>query len=139
MESISSDKREVVLDMLHQIKEAIQNLLKWNQGITDMNVLLQSPSGTQDLAGNCMTIMAIGEGFRKIDKITGGQFLDLRPEIPWHQVFGLRNRIAHGYFDIDIDIISEVVNDDLQPLLEATSFFIDYLRAQTTQDTINYQ
>ena len=41
--------------------------------------------------------------------------------------FGLRNRIAHGYFDIDIDIISEVVNNDLQPLLEAISFFINYV------------
>ena len=127
MESISLDKHELVLDVLQQIKEAIQNLLKWNQGIVDMNDLLLSSSGTQDLAGNCMTIMAIGEGFKKIDKITDGQFLSLRPEIPWHQVFGLRNRIAHGYFDIDVDIISEVINEDLQPLLEATIFFIEYL------------
>lgn len=91
-----------------------------------MSQLLLSPSGVQDFAGNCMTIMAIGEGFRKIDKITAGTLLPLRPEIPWPQVFGLRNRIAHGYFDIDVDIISEVVNNDLQPLLSATSFFIDY-------------
>ena len=125
MESISSDKREVVFDILHQIKESIENLMNWNQGITDMNQLLMSPSGMQDLAGNCMTIMAIGEGFRKIDKITEGRFLSLRPEIPWHQVFGLRNRIAHGYFDIDVDIISEVINDDLQQLLKATVFLID--------------
>ena len=127
MESISLDKREVVLDILHQIKESIENLMKWNMDITDMNQLLISPSGVQDLAGNCMTIMAIGEGFRKIDKITEGQFLTLRPEIPWHQVFGLRNRIAHGYFDIDVDIISEVINDDLQPLLNATDFLIDHI------------
>ena len=126
MESISFEKREVVLDILYQIKASIENLMSWNQGLTDMNQLLLSPSGVQDLAGNCMTIMAIGEGFRKIDKITDGTLLPLRPEIPWHQVFGLRNRIAHGYFDIDVDIISEVVNDDLQPLLSATSFFIDY-------------
>ncbi len=124
MESISLDKREVVLDILHQIKESIENLMRWNQGITDMNQLLMSPSGMQDLAGNCMTIMAIGEGFRKIDKITEGQFLSLRSEIPWRQVFGLRNRIAHGYFDIDVDIISEVINDDLQPLMDATVFLI---------------
>lgn len=126
MESISLEKREVVLDLLYQIKESIENLMKWNQDVTDMNQLLLSASGMQDLAGNCMTIMAIGEGFRKIDKITEGKFLPLRPEIPWHQVFGLRNRIAHGYFDIDVDIISEVVCNDLQPLLSATSFFIDY-------------
>ena len=124
MESISLEKREIVLDILNQVKESIENLMKWNQGITDMNRLLMSPSGVQDLAGNCMTIMAIGEGFRKIDKITEGQFLSLRPEIPWHQVFGLRNRIAHGYFDIDVDIISEVINDDLQPLMDATVFLI---------------
>lgn len=130
MESISLDKREVVLDILHQIKDSIEKLEKWNYGITDMNQLLMSPSGMQALAGNCMTIMAIGEGFRKIDKITEGRFLPLRPEIPWRQVFGLRNRIAHGYFDIDVDIISEVINDDLQPLLDATLFLIDHLKEQ---------
>lgn len=127
MESISLEKREIVLDILQQIKESIENLMEWNHGITDMNQLLMSPSGVQDLAGNCMTIMAICEGFRKIDKITEGSILPLRPEIPWHQVFGLRNRIAHGYFDIDVDVISEVINEDLQPLLDATSFFIGYL------------
>ena len=131
MELISSDKREVLLDTLHQVEEAIENLMKWNHGITDMNVLLMSPGGMQDLAGNCMAIMAIGEGFRKIDKSTEGQLLTLRPEIPWHQVFGLRNRIAHGYFDIDIDIISEVINNDLQPLLEATRYLINYLESET--------
>ena len=128
MELISSDKREVLLDILHQIKNSIENLKTWNRDITDMNQLLMSPSGMQALAGNCMTIMAIGEGFRKIDKITEGQLLPLRPEIPWRQVFGLRNRISHGYFDIDVDIISEVINDDLQPLLEATDFLITHLQ-----------
>ena len=44
MESISSDKREVVLDILQQIKESIENLMKWNQGITDMNQLLMGTS-----------------------------------------------------------------------------------------------
>lgn len=127
MELTSSDKREVILDILQQIKGSIENLMEWNQGITDMNQLLMSPSGMQDLTGNCMTIMAIGEGFRKIDKITDGRLLALCPEIPWHQVFGLRNRIAHGYFDIDIDIISEVINEDLQPLLNATVALIDAL------------
>jgi len=128
MESISLEQREVVIDTLHQIKMSIENLLLWNEGIKDMNVLLSSPGGMQDLAGNCMTIMIIGEGFRKIDKMTDGNLLVLRPEIPWRQVFGLRNRIAHGYFDIDIDIISEVINNNLKPLLEATEFFLDYLK-----------
>jgi len=84
MESISSEKREVLLDILSQIKESIENLFRWNRDVVDMNNLLLSPEGVQDLAGNCMTIMAIGEGFRKIEKMTEGQFLPLQPQIPWY-------------------------------------------------------
>ena len=104
MALISLEKLEVTLDILHQIRDAIKNLILWNEGVEDMNDLLKSSNGMQALAGNCMLIMAIAEGFKKIDKYTEGQLLVLRPEIPWKQVFGLRNRIAHGYFDIDIDI-----------------------------------
>ena len=126
MALISLEKLEVTLDILHQIRDAIKNLILWNEGVEDMNDLLKSSNGMQALACNCMLIMAIAEGFKKIDKYTEGQLLVLRPEIPWKQVFGLRNRIAHGYFDIDIDIISQVINDDLLPLLDATDYFIAY-------------
>ena len=27
------------------------------------------------------------------------------PQIPWRQIIGLRNRVVHGYFDIDLDLI----------------------------------
>lgn len=128
MELISLEKREILLDTLQQIRQSCENLMSWNKDVKDMKVLLNSSTGMQDLAGNCMTVMAIGEGFRKIDKITDGKFLILRPEIPWNQVFGLRNRIAHGYFDIDVDVISDVVNNDLQPLLEAIDYFVEYLK-----------
>jgi len=127
MESISSEKNEILLDTLDQIQISIQNLILWNKDIEDMNSLMTSPMGMQALAGNCMAIMAIGEGFKKIDKATDGKLLALRPEIPWHQVFGLRNRIAHGYFDIDAEIIEEVIKNDLNPLLEATQYFISIL------------
>ena len=126
MALISLEKLEVTLDILYQIRDAIKNLILWNEGVEDMNDLLKSSNGMQALAGNCMLIMAIAEGFKKIDKYTEGQLLGLRPERPWKQVFGLRNRIAHGYFDIDIDIISQVINDDLLPLLDATDYFIVY-------------
>lgn len=124
MASISLEQREILEDCLLQIKDGIENLLKWNEKVRDMNELLMSPGGMQDLAGNCMLIMAVAEGFKKIDKITEGQFLTLRPEIPWKQVFGLRNRIAHGYFDIDTEVITEVICHDLTPLLEATNYLL---------------
>lgn len=129
---MSLEKRDVINDALEQIKQGIENLILWNEGIDDMNSLLMSPSGMQDLAGNCMLIMAVAEGFKKIDKMTDGKLLILRPEIPWKQVFGLRNRIAHGYFDIDVEIIEEVIVDDLKPLLDATLFFISYINSDNS-------
>lgn len=39
-----------------------------------------------------------------------------RPGVPWPQIVGLRNRLIHGYDNIDYDIVCEIVATDL-PLL----------------------
>ena len=39
------------------------------------------------------------------------------PQIPWHQMGGMRNRVVHAYFDIDLNIVWQVVSDDLPKLL----------------------
>ena len=75
------------------------------------------------LAADCMLIEAIGESVKRIDEKTNGQLFSLRPEIPWNQVKGMRNHIAHGYFDINTDYVWDVIQNDLFPLQEA----IDYL------------
>ena len=50
-----------------------------------------------------------------------------RPEIPWVDVIGIRNHIAHGYFDIDGDIVLNVIKEKLQPLQEAVRYFLQNL------------
>jgi uncharacterized protein with HEPN domain len=35
------------------------------------------------------------------------------PAIPWRQIVGTRNRLIHGYFDVDLDIIWAIVQHDL--------------------------
>lgn len=80
------------------------------------------------LAASCMLIEAIGEGIKKIDDITESKLLAVeRPEIPWADVIGMRNHIAHGYFDIDGDIVFDVVKNNLVDLLAATDYFIEPL------------
>ncbi len=46
------------------------------------------------------------------------------PKIPWTDVIGMRNHIAHGYFDIDGDIVFDVVKNNLDDLLAATDYFL---------------
>ncbi|MBO7602244.1 MAG: DUF86 domain-containing protein [Bacteroidaceae bacterium] len=127
MELMSFRQFQVIEDQLEQILKAITNLQEWNKGIRTAEDYLTSPEGTKTLAANCMLIEAIGEGFRRIDSETNSELLINRPEIPWKQVIGMRNRIAHGYFDINVDFVWDIVQNDLQPLYEATSYLKDHL------------
>ena len=127
MESLSSKQLEIVNDLLGQIRQAILDLQQWNETITNADEWLSSPEGMKTLAANCMLLEAIGEGFRNIDERTHKQLLVSRPEIPWREVVGMRNHIAHGYFDINTDLVWDVIKNDLGSLLEATNFFLAHL------------
>lgn len=45
-------------------------------------------------------------------------FADLHPQVPWRSMKGMRNRIAHGYFEIDLDTVWETVQTALPRLIE---------------------
>lgn len=127
MESLSSKQLAIVDDLLGQIRQAILDLQQWNENITNADEWLSSPDGMKTLAANCMLLEAIGEGFKNIDERTHKQLLVSRPEIPWREVVAMRNHIAHGYFDINTDLVWDVIKNDLNPLLEATDFFLAHL------------
>lgn len=127
MEYLSYKQLEIVEDLLQQIKSAILDIQQWNEKISQADDWLLSPDGMKTLAASCMLIEAIGEGFRKIDDKTAHQLLPLLPEIPWRDVIGMRNHLAHGYFDINTDLVLDVIKNDLSPLLEATDYFLKHL------------
>lgn len=41
------------------------------------------------------------------------------PEIPWADIIGIRNRLIHGYHDVNIAIVVETVRRDLPRLIDA--------------------
>lgn len=119
--------KERVLMTLRQVEESILLLQEWNKGIRSADDYLLSSEGTKNLAATCMLIEAIGEAYKRIDKATEGTLLSEYEGIPWKAVKGIRDRIAHGYFEIDADIIYEAVTNDMPALLVATRFFINKL------------
>lgn len=106
---------------------AIGQLKEWNEDVSSTEDYYTSPGGMQKLAANCMLIEAIGEGIKQIDKITKGKLLPERPEIPWPEVVGLRNHIAHGYFDINGYLVFDTIKNDLPSLQEAIDYFLKNL------------
>lgn len=124
MEFTSSIEYERVKAILEQIHSAIGQLKEWNENVSSAEDYYMSSNGMQKLAANCMLIEAIGESIRQIDKITKGKLLSERPEIPWPDVVGLRNHIAHGYFDINGYLVYDTIKNDLTPLQEAIEYFL---------------
>lgn len=120
-----SENMRLAHETLLNIKRAILMLQEWNEGVESADEWLSSTYGMQKLAGNAMMIEVIGEEIKKVEKRLGTEFLNLRPEIPWRDVMGMRNHIAHGYFDINEQYVFSVIKNDLNPLIEA----IDYLIA----------
>ena len=45
------------------------------------------------------------------------EFQGTHPEIPWPVIIGMRNRLAHAYFEVDLDRAWDTVKDDLPPLI----------------------
>jgi len=39
------------------------------------------------------------------------------PGLPWSSIVGMRNRLIHAYFDIDLDRVWDTITDDLPPLI----------------------
>jgi uncharacterized protein with HEPN domain len=64
-----------------------------------------------------MSLIIIGEAATKV--IDGySEFTQAHPEVPWRS---MRNRIAHGYFDINLDVVWETVQTALPGLLKQLS------------------
>jgi uncharacterized protein with HEPN domain len=59
-------------------------------------------------------IETIGEAASRISDT----FRAAHPEIPWRKIIGMRNRLIHAYFKVDIDKVWETIQDDLPPLIE---------------------
>jgi uncharacterized protein with HEPN domain len=63
-----------------------------------------------------MSLIVIGEAATKI--MDGhSQFAELHSEVPWRSMRNMRNRMAHGYFDINLEVVWETTQDWLLKLL----------------------
>ena len=100
-------KRDVGL-LLEDIVEAIDKIARYTADV-DRDSFLEDEKTIDAVVRN---LEIIGEATRQLpDTYTakhGG--------IPWRQIAGLRNRIVHDYFGLDLEIIWGVITNDLPNL-----------------------
>lgn len=128
MESLSSETKSIALDILEDILSAIEKLEERTKDIHSVDDFLCSSSGMVLLDATCMLLIAIGESLKNLDKTTDGVLLPTYPSIPWKNVKGLRDIIAHHYFDVDASQILWIITNEISPLKKAICFFIEQLK-----------
>lgn len=111
--------RELIQSILRKIQKALETILQRAETIHTSNDFLTTSSGVERLESICMLLIAIGESVKQIDKLTNKTWLTSYPEVDWKGVMGMRDIIAHHYFDIDAGIVFEVIKDQL-PVVKST-------------------
>lgn len=100
-------------DYLEHIRQAATDACNFVEGLAKEEFL--GDKRTQQAV--IMSLFIIGEAATKVmDGYT--EFTRAHQEVPWRSMRGMRNRIAHGYFDINLDIVWDTVQTALPALLK---------------------
>ena len=127
MELESTDNIEMVYETLKNINTAITRLQERSIDIHSVDDYLMSPTGMQKLDAACMVLIALGESVKTLDKLTEKKLLSTYPSVDWKGVMGVRDIIAHHYFEVDPEAVLDIIKNDLEPLKKAIDFFEDKL------------
>jgi len=71
--------------------------------------------------GDAKTIKAVQLNFIVIGEAAShipNDVQETHPEVPWHLMRAMRNRLVHVYFSVDPHIVWDTVHNDLPPLVE---------------------
>ena len=99
------------LTRLKHMRDAALEVLEFMSGQTREN-----------LKNNRMLQLAVVKALEIIGSVSNNISHDCQqryPQIPWRGMVGMRNRLVHVYFGIDLDVVWRTVQEDLDPLLVA--------------------
>ena len=105
-------KRPVDL-LLDDICEAIDRIEQYISGMS-FDVFSKDRKSVDAVVRN---LEIIGEASNRLP----ADFKNSHSQIEWHKVVGLRHRVVHEYFGIDLQIVWQILKKDLPSLREAIS------------------
>lgn len=109
-------------DYLEHIAEAVERILRYVAELNEQAFL--EDGKTQDAVVRNFEIL--GEAARNVERFHSG-FANAHPEVPWLLMVTLRNRVAHGYFLVNYELLWKTIGTDLPPLRQTILGLIDSL------------
>ena len=102
-----------LLDYLDHMQQAATDACAFVEGLGKADFL--EDKRTQQAV--IMSLIIIGEAATKVMD-SYAEFTQTHTQVPWRNMRGMRNRIAHGYFDINLDVVWDTVQSALPELLK---------------------
>jgi uncharacterized protein with HEPN domain len=121
---------ELVFDIFKNIASAIEQIQKRFEPIKVSSDFIKDDAGLEKLDSICMQLMAVGEALKQIDNLTKGTFFAQYPTIEWKKAMGMRDIIAHHYFDVDHETIYVVCKEHIPVMNEAVKDILSELGKQ---------
>lgn len=101
-----------VADYLNHMLEAAQQACLYVKGMEKAEFL--DDKRTQQAV--ILNLVILGEAVTKL--LNQDEAFAMRhPQVPWRSMKGMRNRLAHGYFDINLEVVWDTVQTALPGLL----------------------
>ena len=100
--------RKEPLIFLNHILESIRNIEEYSKGLTKEK--LTRNIKVQDAI--IRRIEIIGEAIKSLPT----NFTKKYSEVPWKEIAGTRDKLIHGYFGVDLDIVWKIVREDISQL-----------------------
>ena len=94
--------------LLEDISEALGKIFKYAEGMTE-NAFLENELVSDAILRN---IEVMGEAATQLPD----SFIAEHPEIEWHKIIGMRNRLIHGYFGVSLKIVWQTIQVSLPDL-----------------------
>lgn len=98
--------------VLEKIFNHIVTVLKYCEGCQDLNMFQMDSMRVEACVFNLMQIGELAKASMT------DEFKENVKAIPWKQLYGMRNRIVHGYSGVNMNIVWDTIREDL-PLLKA--------------------